>query len=86
MTNNEASLREAREALVREHMESENRHDFDTTLATFGLPRYELIASGEVFDGREAVAAYFTRTRGAFPDQRNESSRSDTPTTRWSWS
>ena len=39
------TLRETREALVREHMESENRHDFDTTLATFDHPRYELIAT-----------------------------------------
>ncbi len=32
------SLRERREAVVREHMESENEHDFDTTLGTFGHP------------------------------------------------
>jgi hypothetical protein len=44
-------LRERREALVREHMESENRHDFDATLATFQHPRYELIATGDVYDG-----------------------------------
>ena len=30
---------------MREHMESENDHDFDTTLRTFGHPRYELIAT-----------------------------------------
>src|SRR5205807_8669212 len=40
-------LRAQRESLVREHMESENRHDFEATLATFAHPRYELIASGE---------------------------------------
>ncbi len=33
------TLRSAREATVREHMESENRHDFDTTIATFSHPR-----------------------------------------------
>ncbi|MBA2308965.1 MAG: ester cyclase [Pseudonocardiales bacterium] len=71
MTTTE-TLRETREALVREHMESENRHEFDVTIATFEHPRYELIASGEVFDGQEEVAEYFARTRGAFPDQRNE--------------
>lgn len=43
---------EAREALVLEHMESENRHDFDDTLsASFGHPRYETVASGQVFEG-----------------------------------
>jgi steroid delta-isomerase-like uncharacterized protein len=64
--------RAAREALVREHMESENRHDFDATIATFTHPRYELIATGEVYDGEEAVRGYYARTRGTFPDQRNE--------------
>ena len=66
------ALRERREAVVREHMESENRHQFDVTMATFDHPRYELIATGEVHDGAEEVAAYFEDTRTAFPDQRNE--------------
>jgi hypothetical protein len=39
-----ADLRARREAVVREHMESENAYDFDTTIATFGHPRYELVA------------------------------------------
>jgi steroid delta-isomerase-like uncharacterized protein len=65
-------LREHREAIVREHMESENRHEFDVTLGTFDHPRYEIIPTGEVFDGREAVSGYYQTTRGAFPDQRNE--------------
>ena len=55
-----------------EHMESENRHEFDVTLDTFDHPRYELIATGEVHDGEREVAAYFEETRTAFPDQRNE--------------
>jgi steroid delta-isomerase-like uncharacterized protein len=67
-----AELRETRERIVREHMESENRHEFDVTLATFDHPRYELIATGEVHDGPEEVSAYFRETRTAFPDQRNE--------------
>jgi steroid delta-isomerase-like uncharacterized protein len=65
-------LREKREAIVREHMESENRHEFDVTLATFDHPRYEIIPTGDVFDGPEEVSAYFKDTRTAFPDQRNE--------------
>src|ERR671931_2954998 len=65
-------LRTHRERLVREHMESENRHEFDVTLATFDHPRYELIATGDVYDGHEEVARYFEETRTAFPDQRNE--------------
>ena len=66
------AVRGAREAVVRDHMESENRHDFDTTIATFSHPRYELIATGEVYDGEDAVRGYYARTRAAFADQRNE--------------
>jgi len=65
-------LRDRREAVVREHMESENTHDYDVTLGTFGHPRYEIIPTGDVFDGEEAVRQYFLDTRTAFPDQRNE--------------
>src|SRR5437588_12108300 len=68
----ETELRERRERLVREHMESENRHEFDVTMATFHHPRYEIVPTGEVHDGEEAVAAYFAESRAAFPDQRNE--------------
>jgi steroid delta-isomerase-like uncharacterized protein len=67
-----SETRRARESVVREHMESENRHDFDATLTTFSHPRYELIATGEVHDGEAAVRAYYANTRAAFPDQRNE--------------
>jgi steroid delta-isomerase-like uncharacterized protein len=65
-------LREKREALVIEHMESENRYEFDVTMETFHHPRYELIGTGETHDGEAEVAAYFEETRAAFPDQRNE--------------
>jgi hypothetical protein len=66
------TLRETREQLVREHMEPENRHEFDVTLATFDHPRYEIVPTGEVHDGAEAVQRYFDESRTAFPDQRNE--------------
>jgi steroid delta-isomerase-like uncharacterized protein len=66
------SLEQRRLAIVREHMESENRHEFDVTMATFDHPRYEIIPTGEVFDGPDEVAEYFRSTRAAFPDQRNE--------------
>ena len=65
-------LRDKREALVIEHMESENEHRFDATMETFDHPRYELIGTGDVYDGPEEVAAYFDETRTACPDQRNE--------------
>jgi steroid delta-isomerase-like uncharacterized protein len=66
-------LREQRERIVREHMDSENTHDFDITLATFAdHPRYEIVPTGEVYDGAEEVDRYYQETRAAFPDQRNE--------------
>jgi steroid delta-isomerase-like uncharacterized protein len=67
-----AAMRKKREAIVIEHMESENRHEFDVTLDTFEHPRYELIATGDVYDGPEEVSGYFEESRRAFPDQRNE--------------
>jgi steroid delta-isomerase-like uncharacterized protein len=66
------ALRERREAVVREHMASENRHDFDATIATFAHPHYELVPTGSVFDGEVEVRNYFKLSRAAFPDQRNE--------------
>ncbi len=67
-----ADLLARREAIVREHMESENVHDFDTTIETFSHPRYEIVATGDVYDGEREVRAYYEETRRAFPDQRNE--------------
>lgn len=72
MNNETRALREHRERIVREHMESENVHEFDRTLATFKHPRYELIATGQVHDGAAEVSEYFRASRTAFPDQRNE--------------
>ena len=67
-----SSLRAEREAVVRRHMDSENRHEFEVTLATFKHPRYELVATGEVYDGEDEVKAYYAASRATFPDQRNE--------------
>ena len=63
---------ENRISIVREHMDSENRHEFDVTMATFGHPRYEIVPTGDVYDGEDEVARYFAESRAAFPDQRNE--------------
>jgi len=72
MATTPTSLRDRREAVVREHMESENRHEFDVTLRTFSHPRYEIIPTGEVYDGEEEVSRYYETSRASFPDQRNE--------------
>jgi steroid delta-isomerase-like uncharacterized protein len=71
-SSSSTATRQRREALVREHMESENHHDFDTTIGTFAHPRYELVPTGDVFDGEQEVRSYFAESRTAFPDQRNE--------------
>ena len=68
----DVELRARREAVVREHMESENRHEFAVTMRTFAHPRYELVPTGQVFDGEEEVARYYKNSRTVFPDQRNE--------------
>jgi predicted ester cyclase len=65
-------LHRRREAVVREHMASENERRFDDALATFTHPRYELIGTGQVYDGVDEVTQYYARSRAVFPDQRNE--------------
>jgi ketosteroid isomerase-like protein len=66
------STRQQREDVLRAHMESENEQRFDDTIATFAHPRYELVATGEVFDGEAAVRGYYRTSRARVPDQRNE--------------
>jgi steroid delta-isomerase-like uncharacterized protein len=65
-------LQTRREELVREHMETENRLDLEATLATFAHPRYEIVATGQIYDGEVEVREYFASSRRSFPDQRNE--------------
>ena len=68
----DSELRAHREARVRQHMDAENRLDFDAALATFARPRYELIGLQRTFDGPDEVAEYFRSSRVPFPDQHNE--------------
>jgi len=65
-------LNERRIAVVRDHMALEVAHAWDAVIATFAHPRYELLGSGAVFDGEEAVRRYFAASRVPFPDQGNE--------------
>ncbi|MCX4583985.1 hypothetical protein [Streptomyces sp. NBC_01481] len=64
--------KEAREALVLAHMASENRHAYDDTRKTFGHPRYEIVATGQLFDGPAEAAGYYEATRRAWPVRRDE--------------
>ncbi len=70
--SHETTLRQRRLEVVRRHMDSENDLDFAATLATFEHPRYELVGTGQVFDGADEVSGYYRTSRTAFPDQRNE--------------
>jgi predicted ester cyclase len=72
MDGSPPDLQVRREAVVRAHMASENESRFDDTLATFAHPRYELIGTGQVYDGADEVKQYYARSRSVFPDQRNE--------------
>ncbi len=61
-----------REELVRRHVEAENAADYDAALATFQHPRYEYVATDEVYDGAEEVRAHWEELSRAFPDQEIE--------------
>lgn len=68
-----AELRDRRLRVLEEHFRSEIDHDWDACLATFkDVPRYEIVPTGQVHEGREAVVAYHRAQRTAFPDQRHE--------------
>jgi steroid delta-isomerase-like uncharacterized protein len=58
-----------REDLVRKHVEAENAADYETALATFQHPRYEYVATDEVYDGADEVMAHWRELDRAFPDQ-----------------
>ena len=53
---------------VKEHMRLENAHDFDGCIATFGRARYEVMGSGELFEGAGGVDGFLCENRRAFPD------------------
>lgn len=69
-------LRQRRLEVISEHMDTEVTQEFDRTLATFnGHPRYEIMPTGQVFDGDDEVMGYYRMTRTAFPDQRHDNVR-----------
>jgi steroid delta-isomerase-like uncharacterized protein len=69
-------LRQRRLEIIKEHMRTEVTQEFDLTLGTFyGHPHYEIMATGQVYDGDDEVMGYYLSTRAAFPDQRHENAR-----------
>ena len=64
--------RQRRLEVIEEHFASEVDQEWERTLATFGgRPHYEIVPTGQVFDGRDEVLGYYEATRTAFPDQRH---------------
>ena len=68
----DGDLRQRRLDVLDVHFRSEVEHDWDACLATFEHPRYEIVPTGQVHDGPEAVLAYHRAQRTAFPDQRHD--------------
>jgi steroid delta-isomerase-like uncharacterized protein len=67
-----SELRRLREATVVEHMQAENAHDFDRCIAAFSHPRYEIVATGEVWDGHSGVNTLLNENKKGFPNFRFE--------------
>ena len=65
-TTDARTLREHREAIVNEHVDAENRHDVEATIATFHDPNYEV--NGEPFGGEGAVRELLQGLMDGFPD------------------
>ena len=68
MTDDQGDAAQRRLAIVLEHMRCENEHDFDGCLAAFQHPRYEIVATGEVYDGKNGVGGLLEENRFAFED------------------
>jgi len=61
--------RDARMAVVEEHLRSENLHDLEAVMATFGPEaRYDDEPWADHREGRNGVRAYYTELMRALPD------------------
>jgi ketosteroid isomerase-like protein len=64
------ALEARRLAVVLEHVEAENEQDLDRAMHTFHHARYEIVPTGLVVDGDEAVRALLTANWAAMPGLR----------------
>ena len=71
-TSTDPGLRAARQAVLDAHSAAESARDVDGVLATFHHARYEIVPTGEVFDGEEAVRGYHAANFAGVPDFRVE--------------
>ena len=51
-------------------MEAENAHDFPRCIAAFSHPRYEIVATGEIWDGASGVDSLLHENERGFPNFR----------------
>jgi steroid delta-isomerase-like uncharacterized protein len=62
------ALRKKREEACVGHMTAEDAHDFDTAIGLFARPRYELVPTGEVYDGADELHRLMHENVTGFPD------------------
>jgi steroid delta-isomerase-like uncharacterized protein len=61
-------LRNRREEICVGHMTAENAHQFDSAIGFFARARYEIVATGEVYDGTSELGGLMHENVTAFPD------------------
>ncbi len=59
--NSDSELWRVREGVVLRHVAAENDRDLEAVMATFVHPRYEIVPSGMVYDGDQAVRQMILR-------------------------
>jgi steroid delta-isomerase-like uncharacterized protein len=64
------ALRKKREEICLGHMTAENAHEFEHCIGFFEHPRYEIVPTGEVYEGAEEVGRLMRENKAAFPDFR----------------
>lgn len=62
------ALQAKRHATVVEHMTAENSYDFERCIGAFHHPRYEIVPTGEAWDGRDGVNTLLVENKTGFPD------------------
>jgi steroid delta-isomerase-like uncharacterized protein len=62
------ALRAKREAVCFGHMTDENAHVFDRAIAAFAHASYEIVPTGETYDGAARVHELMLENKTAFPD------------------
>lgn len=69
------ALRHAREEICLAHMTEENAHRFPDAIGRFDRARYEIVPTGEVYDGPQEVDRLMRENLAAFPDFHYEPER-----------